>query len=75
MSAIKQDGGWLYKDVFIAKQKNGFSFTVVSATSNPKGANWHRPVPSSLKSMISEIDLMLSNGATVSNRKVVKAVA
>jgi hypothetical protein len=75
MTALKQDGGWLYRDVFIAKQKSGFSFTITHAVYNAKGANSYRPLPSTLKDMMAQIDEMLSKGATAENRRIVKAGA
>lgn len=70
--AIKEEAGWLYRGVFIAKQKGGFSFTVLSADNNLKGANWFRPYPNTLKVMKSEVDNYLNAGCTVENRKIKK---
>lgn len=67
---IKDDYGYVYRGVMIAKQKSGFSFTVTSSSYNVKGANWFRPLPDSLKNVIASIDEYLNNGAVVKNRKI-----
>lgn len=66
---IKKDGGWLYRGVFIAKGKGGFSFTVCGAY-NPKGGNWHRLYPNTLTIMKEKVDGFLAQGASVQNQRI-----
>lgn len=75
MDVIKAEGGWLYRGVFIAKQKSGFSFTVLNAEHNSKGNNWNRLLPDTLTVMKANVDQYLSAGAVVANRKIQKVVA
>lgn len=68
---MKEEGGYLYRGVFISKTQGGFTFYILGEH-NPKGGSWVRMYPDTLASMKRGVDNYLAQGATVANRKIQK---